>query len=159
MFKNFFFLLLASVLVAGLQQEIFCQTLTANTGADDSTYQDPRVPVDDMIDQSLESGTITGNASDQSGSQVVAELRDASAEISVHMPKFDAAKVTQLQLLKLINWVRFLAQNSKLTRLGSTVPAGSFKLDFERLPIREICEKELPMAGIRRRARTGDQKA
>lgn len=143
----------------GLQQEIFCQTLTANAEADESDYQDPRVKVDEMIDQSLESGTNTGNASDQSGSQVVKELRDASAEISVQMPKFEAAKVTQLQLLKLINWVRFLAQNSKLTRLGSTVLTGSFKLDFERLPIREICEKELPMTRIRRRARTGDQKA
>jgi hypothetical protein len=117
MFKNFFFLLLASVLVAGLQREISAQTLTANAGPDDSTYQDPRVPVDEMIDQSLESGTITGDASDQSGSQVVAELRDASAEISVHMPKFDAAKVTQLQLLKLINWVKFLAEKFEINQI------------------------------------------
>jgi hypothetical protein len=33
------------------------------------------------------------------------------------MPKFDAAKVTQLQLLKLINWVKFLAQKFKINHI------------------------------------------
>jgi hypothetical protein len=122
MLTNFFFLYLALVLMAGLQQEIYGQTLTANAGAGGESYQDPRVPVDEMIDASLASGTITGNASDQSVSQVVAELRDASAEISIHMPKFDPAKVTQLQLLKLINWVKFLPPKFKIKqiRFGST---------------------------------------